>query len=506
MSDISEWSISASSNASAAPNGWPDGQAPATVKDTGREMMAAIRRQFNDEPWFNWGDSKASNNLSKVSATSFKMDGDTTSRYFVNRRLRMNDATTLYGSITEATFSGAANTRVVVNLDTGSLTASLTAVALSSIIPIALPPSVEVGNNILINGDFVISQRGTAFTAATTPANNDQAYLIDRWRLLTDGNDVFDVSQETSVVPTGSRAAAKLLVATANKQGGMATMMEQKDSAQCAGNVVSFSFKARNATVTNLDKLRAGIVVWTGTADSLPTDIVGATGWSGVEGTDPSLTAGAAFVNTPSNLVLTTSYQTFQIEAINAGSTVNNIGVFIWVDNVDAVAGEIVYLSDCQLNVGAAASTFEVRPVAQELELCKRYYETSYENGAGISATTTGQKLFPAQVGSDGSQMFVTPKHFEITYQAPKRVAPTTVVYSPAATTAGLVNLALYSGTTLILSSDRTISTDYATVLSTTKNKTYYSSSIAEIATYSVSTAKYYQAFMRYHYTADAEL
>jgi hypothetical protein len=44
--------------------------------------------------------------------------------------------------------------------------------------------------NAIINGDFKVSQRGTTFTSATTPANSDDTYLLDRWVLLSDGNDI----------------------------------------------------------------------------------------------------------------------------------------------------------------------------------------------------------------------------------------------------------------------------------------------------------------------------
>ena len=75
--------------------------------------------------------------------------------------------------------------------------------------------------NALMNGCFRVWQRGTSFTSATTPANNDDTHLADRWCLLSDGNDILDVSQETTTVPTGNYAAAKLDVETANKRAGL---------------------------------------------------------------------------------------------------------------------------------------------------------------------------------------------------------------------------------------------------------------------------------------------
>lgn len=48
MSNISQWSISAASNNAAPPDGFPEGQAPSTVNDCAREVMAAVARQFQD--------------------------------------------------------------------------------------------------------------------------------------------------------------------------------------------------------------------------------------------------------------------------------------------------------------------------------------------------------------------------------------------------------------------------------------------------------------------------
>ena len=49
MSEIqsSNFSETAASNNAATPNGWPEGQAPSTVNDCARELMAAIKRDWN---------------------------------------------------------------------------------------------------------------------------------------------------------------------------------------------------------------------------------------------------------------------------------------------------------------------------------------------------------------------------------------------------------------------------------------------------------------------------
>jgi hypothetical protein len=48
MSDVSQWSTTASSNNSASPDGAPEGMAPSGVNDTIREVMAAVAKWYSD--------------------------------------------------------------------------------------------------------------------------------------------------------------------------------------------------------------------------------------------------------------------------------------------------------------------------------------------------------------------------------------------------------------------------------------------------------------------------
>jgi hypothetical protein len=154
---------------------------------------------------------------------------------------------------------------------------------------------------MLINGDFIVAQRGTAFTAATTPANSDDTYLLDRWVLLSDGNDIVDVDQETSTIPEGSRSAMKFTIATADKKWGILQVIENKSCVHLLQTSVpysrvSLSFKARRGTGhTTPTKIRAGVLAWSDAADTVTSDIVDA--W-GAEGTNPTAVANWTFENT----------------------------------------------------------------------------------------------------------------------------------------------------------------------------------------------------------------
>lgn len=124
MASISTWSTTAANNNGTPPNGAPEGMNPSAVNDVIRENMAQVRTQMEGAEWFNWGDT-----VTYVSATSFTISGDVTSRYHTGRRIKATDSSTLYGVISSSSY-GAPNTTVNVTLDSGALSGSLTSVAL----------------------------------------------------------------------------------------------------------------------------------------------------------------------------------------------------------------------------------------------------------------------------------------------------------------------------------------------------------------------------------------
>jgi hypothetical protein len=141
MTDIKSWSTAAASNNSASPDGAPEGMAPSGVNDTIREVMAAVRRWFESAQWTDLGDIPT-----RTGATTFTLVGDKTATYTVNRRLKLADASTLYGIVTISSY-GAPNTTITVALDSGALTGSLSAVAAGIVTPTNWSlPTIPVAN------------------------------------------------------------------------------------------------------------------------------------------------------------------------------------------------------------------------------------------------------------------------------------------------------------------------------------------------------------------------
>ena len=240
------------------------------------------------------------------------------------------------------------------------------------------------GANALINGQFAVAQRGTSFTSGS---NNDTDYTLDRWKLFSDGNDVVDVTQETSTVPTNRQYAIALDVETANKKFGIAQIIEQKNCVNLIGETVTLSFQAKVSATTNLDNIKAAIIAWDGTANEPTDDMISA--W-GAEGTDPTLATNFTYENTPANLNLTTSYATYSVTASVDTASAKNIIVFIWSDVTTTSAGEFLYLSDVKLEAGQTATPYQHEDISTTFSKCQRYFETGKTGAAGGLSAGSG--------------------------------------------------------------------------------------------------------------------
>ncbi len=163
MSDIKDWSTTAASNNDPSPDGFPEGMAPSQLNNASREVMAAIRRQHEDAQWIDLGDTPA-----YASTTTFTITGDITATYHAGRRLKLTDLTTLYGTITGSSYSSP-NTTITVSLDIGSLSASLSSVAIGvlSATNASIPTDITLDSITLDSTSPVVRLQADANSSAT---------------------------------------------------------------------------------------------------------------------------------------------------------------------------------------------------------------------------------------------------------------------------------------------------------------------------------------------------
>ena len=283
--------------------------------------------------------------------------------------------------------------------------------------------------NRVINGGMDIAQRGTSFTS-TSSANNDDTYVLDRFYILSDGNDIVDVTQ-TTTVPTGAKYSIGLDVETVNKKFGIAQIIENANCFDAIGGNVTVSFQAKVSATTNLDNIKCAIVAWSGTVDTVTSDIISA--W-GVEGTNPTLIANATYENTPANLGVTTSFATYSVTANVDTASTSNIILFIWSDVTTTALGEFLYITNVQLEKGSTATSFDYRPYGTELVLCERYFEKSYQIGSapGTNGSLAG---FCSTTTSTGA----TSELSGIRFRTRKRDTPSITIYQAVNGTSGQV-------------------------------------------------------------------
>lgn len=166
MAKLGKWSTTPGNNNSTPPDGWPEGQAPSTINDCARQMMADIRTAFSDLQYFD-----TDNTPSFLTATTFSLGAADTTNFKTGRRIKLYDATTLYGTI-----ASVSSTFVAVRLDSGALTVSLSSCAIA-VVDNSLPEIAYTGRNVIINGCMDVWQRGSSASVA----GSSTKYLADRW-------------------------------------------------------------------------------------------------------------------------------------------------------------------------------------------------------------------------------------------------------------------------------------------------------------------------------------
>jgi len=348
------------------------------VHDTGLLLNSTMQLQFND----------ASQNINAPSATV--LDINATDEIELNATLAdVNANLDVSGTYTGGgTMTTGGN---IVIPDAGNIgSASDTdAMAIASTGQVTFSQNINPphpARNYLVNGDFAVSQRlnGAVATSATTPANSDDTVLIDRWILLSDGNDIVDVGR-AAANRTDMQYIGYNAVETADKKFGFAQIIENKDAAQLVGGsaVVTLSFIAAVNNTTRLDDIRAGIVSWSGTADSVTSDLVNA--WNAAD-TNPTLATNWTFENTPANLSVGTSFVRYSVTATIDTSSTANVAAFIWSNSVDNDVDDILYLGGCQLELGSYPTPYITESYEENLARCQRYFRI-----AGLNAASGNQ-------------------------------------------------------------------------------------------------------------------
>ncbi|TMI98474.1 MAG: hypothetical protein E6G97_25970 [Alphaproteobacteria bacterium] len=216
--------------------------------------------------------------------------------------------------------------------------------------------------NRLTNGSFWVNQRQLSSVG-------DDAYCYDRWYALTQTASIGVTFQHT--IQNGWARAIRLTQSQASAQRfGLAQIIETRDCWDLRGSPVTLSGMAQCSASTTL---RYAILEWTGTNDTVTSDVVNS--W-----TNGTFTAGNFFnstsltVTATGSIALTANTPTAITElTATLGSSLGNVIVMFWTDSVQA-QNVTLDLGMIQLEKGTVATNFEFRPYALEERLCYRFF------------------------------------------------------------------------------------------------------------------------------------
>jgi hypothetical protein len=274
--------------------------------------------------------------------------------------------------------------------------------------------------NRLINGTFSVDQRNGG--SSTTVADN--AYWADRWRYLGEASAA--LTARLTGMGRYPHNGALVFTGTTDK-GGIWQVIEGINCKDLRGQsvVLSAYVQVSNARIGNI---KMGIAEFTGTEDSVSGDPISA--W-GADGTTPTLAAGWAFVNTPANLSVTTSIVKYSVTA-TVGASANNLAVFIWNDDKSYNASDSFQFAEVQLEAGSVATSFERRSFGDELMLCERYYQKTYDVSTAPGTVSANGQLASRSPVTAGTAVDT----FQKGITTRLRSAPTVTWYSPVTGTA----------------------------------------------------------------------
>jgi len=171
VTSLRNWSTTASSNNSAAPDGMPEGMPPSGVNDWGRKAMAEIRKWYEQAQWIDFGDVPT-----RASDTTFTVPGNLTGRYVQARAVRIFGATNGYGIISSSSYNGTDTTTVTVAWRSGTTPTTPTSVWVSAF----SPPSDAEGAGYAIDWlDYPAQHTAGKATEEVALSINSGAVAID---------------------------------------------------------------------------------------------------------------------------------------------------------------------------------------------------------------------------------------------------------------------------------------------------------------------------------------
>jgi hypothetical protein len=243
--------------------------------------------------------------------------------------------------------------------------------------------------NKIINGDFRIWQRGTSFSGVSSGQ-----YTTDRWMV--------------------SYRTAGVTVAKQNNQYYQAVRLTNTD-----GSVQSFDFEQRIEDTSQFDNTTYTLSFYAraSTAVTVASQVYANYGGGG----SPQDTVNVV------NHSVTTTRTRFTMSLVFPDMSAKSIADPSWVrvllSPTSLPSNAWVEYDSVQVNYGSTALPFQTRHIQQELAMCERYYEKSYNLESTIGSFTVGW----AGTSTNGTVFAEGPG---LRFKTKKRANPTVTLYN----------------------------------------------------------------------------
>ena len=288
--------------------------------------------------------------------------------------------------------------------------------------------------NKIINGAMVIDQRNAG--ASVTPTNSSTTYPLDRFYVGVSQNSKLTAQQNAGSV-TPPIGFTKYLGITSSS----AYSINSTDLFNIAQRIEGYNVADLNWGSANAKTVTLSFWAYSSLTGTFGGSLLGA---GGARAYPFSYTISSA--NTWQQISITIAGDT---QTGNTWNTTNGIGFGVYFSlgagsafqstagawasgeyyspsgcvSVVGTNGATFYITGVQLEVGSSATGFEYRQYGQELALCQRYFEMSYDIGTAIGTATS--------VGSSGGDLPANSNgRFRSEFKVTKRATPTVTIYS----------------------------------------------------------------------------
>ena len=288
--------------------------------------------------------------------------------------------------------------------------------------------SAPVGRNRIINGDMRIDQRNAG--ASVTPANG--AYLLDRYQVIRSQASKYSVQQVTDA-PVGFTNSMRITSLSAYSVVASDIFhVMQKIEGYNVYDLAWGTANAQSVTVSfwaksSLTGTFGGSLVNSAEDRSYPFTytISSANTWEYKTVTVAGDTTGTWLTNNGIGIrchftIGMGSNYTATAGAWTAGAKFAPTGA----TSIVGTSGATLYITGVQLETGTTATDFEKLQYGQQLALCQRYYEKSYNQS---TVPATGQIAGAAATVSSSLAPTQAPG---VTFKVTKRTAPTMAIYN----------------------------------------------------------------------------